>query len=120
MDLIEDLDGAPLPGELQRDTELYAEARRALIGTGAFEGDLDGLEDALDDVLRVIAPHLWPYLPSNDHSDANRLERLIRVACYDPGRFTPRGREFTEDVWRWQARAVQIVVNDPARAAAAL
>lgn len=118
MDLIEDQDGAPLPVELQRDTALYAAVRTIMANEILEPGDLE--QRACDLVMIALAPHLWPWLPSNDHGTTAGLADLIKVACYDPGRFTHRAESYTEELWHWQARAVQIVVSDPARALAAL
>jgi histidinol-phosphate/aromatic aminotransferase/cobyric acid decarboxylase-like protein len=58
-ELIEDNDGAPLPAELQRDGAIWA----------AVNEELWALDpDAVDNVVRALAPLLWPWLPSNDHN----------------------------------------------------
>ncbi|NED31023.1 hypothetical protein [Streptomyces sp. SID8499] len=42
------------------------------------------------------------------------LERRIAVAIYDPGLITPRGDNYQEPLFRWQARAVTYVLPEEA------
>lgn len=119
-ELIEDPDGAPLPAELQRDGEVWRAVRRALDTAESWPPAFRDLRS--DEIAQHLAPVLWPWLPSNDHGPIAERDRLIRIALDSPVRFTARiqvdGRP--EPLWRWQTRAVGIVLDDPGRARAAL
>lgn len=41
------------------------------------------------------------------------LQRRIAFAIYDPGAITPRGDDYTEPLYIWQARAVAYVLPEP-------
>lgn len=117
-ELPEDLDGAPLPPELQRDGEVWTAIHGAVLGD-AEVSDLDGL---LERIAIALAPVLWPWLPQNVHSPIAERDRLIRAAIDRPACFTARTQTGSrpEPLWRWQARAVGMVLDDPDRARAAL
>ena len=42
------------------------------------------------------------------------LHRRIAFAIYDPGAIVPRGDNYQEPLHRWQARAIQYVLDEPA------
>jgi hypothetical protein len=44
------------------------------------------------------------------------LERRVEFAIFDPGSITPRGDDYQEPLYRWQARAVTAVLDpEPVR-----
>lgn len=63
-ELIEDVDSAPLPPELQRDGAVWRAVRRGLNSTEAWTPRFRDLRS--DEIAQHLAPVLWPWLPSND------------------------------------------------------
>lgn len=72
-ELLEDEDGAPLPAELQRDGEIWKALADVL---DRFRAGAPSRHPwVTEEIMRALAPVLWPILPSNDHSAAAVIRR---------------------------------------------
>lgn len=81
-ELLEDVDGAPLPPELQIGSPVDEAVLNALLRRLRWEPP-DRVREITNFVLAALAPVLWPLLPSNDSRDLSGLDVYqLREAGY--------------------------------------